>query len=227
MPNNCPLPSFYACQNKLKTRQETIISKYQHLFHKTLPKNKQYWTMCSMQTDEHGIFQQGSELGQVLASNLIQENQFYGVDLNSAYIENNRKAKPDANWFCNDFYKEMYDWAANGKWNPGIIYADLISLKDKAKNRLTEIIELINACGIMDVMLVLNFMANNPHSREQVSIDDCGRIHEEFIVGLNADIGFTKNWIEGWNFSDEYYIYSGTGKKSNTKMITDIFWRKL
>lgn len=225
MPNDCPLPSFYACPNKLRTRQETIISKYQSIFHKTLPPQKQYWTMCSMQTDPSGIFQEGSELGQLITSGLINESQFFGVDINSSYIENNKKAKPNSNWFCNDFYKEMYTHAANKTWNPGIIYLDLISLQDRAKNRLNEIIELINACDIIDVMLVLNFMANNPHSREQINLNECIVKHTQFIEDLIKDKYFMKNWENSWNFEDKFYIYSGTGKKSNTKMITDIFWR--
>lgn len=222
-----PLPSFYACPNKQKARLDTIIDKYKALFGNKIPKTQQYWTMCSMQTDSDGVFQNGSELGQLLKSGILQENQFHGVDIEANYINDNKKAKPKANWHHNDFVNQMR-LAHSEKWfNPAIVYADLLNLKGRAVPKAAEIMYLLTAKGISNVMLVVNIMLNNPHAREQIS-DEKVKTEANAIVKLfEKNRTFRAAWNKGkWDAGQQYYVYGGTGKRSNTKMITFIFYRK-
>ena len=96
--------------------------------------------MCASQTDENGIFQQGSELGQILKENLIEEEQFYGVDTKYEVIQLNKKAKPKANWFHEDFITQMKLSLANKNFNPAIINADLLNLDKLASMKTAELL---------------------------------------------------------------------------------------
>jgi hypothetical protein len=82
----------------------------------TLPDNLRYWTLCNEQPA-----QPTSEIEQ-FASDLhfLKKSQFVGVDLDPAIIARNRKAHPDATWFCGDFL----DVIRNEEFDPGVVHLD-------------------------------------------------------------------------------------------------------
>lgn len=227
MPFEITLPKFYGCPVKKQARQDTIINIYRELFHNSLPKDKQYWTMCSMQTDDKANFQEGSELGQMLSSGLLKEEQFYGVDIVEPYIINNRKAKPNAHWFCKDFLTQMKIAHKEGWYNPAIIFADLLHMKSRASLVASEILLFLESRNIKDVMLVTNIMLTNPHARIQIkeseAIEEANSIVGEFYQWKE----FRMAWREGvWKDYPEYYLYKGTGTRSATRLATFIFYNK-
>jgi hypothetical protein len=129
------LPKFYNCPKKIKARHQTIIAPYKTIFQNSLPQNKQYWTMCSNHSDEQGNFQPHSELGQLLEESLITENQFYGVDIEPNIIQLNKLAKPNVNWINDDFLRAMQKAFKENNFNPGVVNADLISLKHRGSRK--------------------------------------------------------------------------------------------
>ena len=70
----------YTFSKKLTAREETIIKYYRRVFHESLPKEKQYWSMCA-QCAQNGKLIPGTELDQVLKEGLITPDQFHGVDI--------------------------------------------------------------------------------------------------------------------------------------------------
>jgi len=89
---------------KYQARHDTIITPIkQWLGH----VEGEYWTLAGMQVDENGQKNSGSEIEQLLAAGVLTEDQFFGVDYDKDIIEANRKAYPNANWFCGDFFNVL------------------------------------------------------------------------------------------------------------------------
>lgn len=61
----------------------------------SIPEGKGLWSLCNDQTF------QGSEIQQHVASGLITEDQFHGVDSEEKYILANRAMFPYAHWYHN------------------------------------------------------------------------------------------------------------------------------
>lgn len=91
----------------------------------TIPKDKQYWTLCNLQPDGDFVGF-GSEINQILAAGLIsKKSQFHGIDNNLDYILENKKVHPDANFYHGD-WKNVVKFEMADAFNPAIIYFDTI-----------------------------------------------------------------------------------------------------
>jgi len=226
MPFDFPLPKFYACPHKKDSREATIIARYRQYFGKTLPKDKQYWTMCSMQTDDKGVFQEGSELGQMLASGILTENQFYGVDIMEDFITANRNAKPKAHWLRNDFEQQMKIAYKEGWFNPAIVFADLLNMTRAGVQTVSNIMCFLEDKNIHNVMLVANMMITNPHARRQISEAEAVAKAQGVVDAFGKVPEFKHVWRnDTWKAHPEYYLYNGSGNKSTTRLVTYIFYK--
>ena len=220
------LPNFYACPRKHAAREENIGNMYRKYFQDPVPEDEQYWSMCGTH-EKNGVFQQGSELGQLLECNLIKEYQFHGVDIEEEIINRNRESKPEVNWINDDFLHAMKTECIQDNFNPAIINADFISLKEKGSAITSQIMSFITEIKLDHVLLVANIMLTNPHALggkkpEEVKIDP-----DTIVSEFERWNSFQYAWSSGnWSIHPEFYIYNGTGRQSRTIMGTFIFINK-
>jgi hypothetical protein len=83
----------------------------------TLPKSRQYWTLCARQTAHPE-----SEINQLVALGLLTKDQFYGVDRDPAFTDLNRLDHPEAH------FPDAGEWSDIildcDDFNPGLVYLD-------------------------------------------------------------------------------------------------------
>ena len=217
------LPSFYSCPKKQEARQETIINLYHQYFQTSLPKEKQYWTMCGTHGHD-GVFAEGSELGQILHEKLITPDQFFGVDNNPSIIDNNKLSYPGVNWICDDFFVAMKKQNKYFYYNPGIVNADFISMPHKSISITSQIMYFLDDIKCHNVMLISNMMLVNPHDRGGDYIRKTKADSNKVIRLFEKNEIFDTVWRNGnWKIHPENYKYGGTGEKSRTTMGTFIF----
>lgn len=221
------LPRFYSCKKKYQARFQTIIEMYRHYFGRKMPLNRQYWTMCGLNSDDNGNLQKQSELGQMLESGLIIPKQFCGVDINKETISLNKMADKNAHWFNKDFVSQMKIAKKEGWFTPSLINADLINLPQKGVQKIAEIMSFITDCDINNVLLVGNLMLTNPHAKIQISEIEAYRRAKAVPLLLSKQIAFKYAWnSRQWKNYPQCYVYKGTGRKSHTYLATYIFVKK-
>jgi hypothetical protein len=175
--------------------------------------------MCGRLVDELGDINPDSEYNQLIKEELIIPEQFYGVEKIVEFHEGNIKAHPHLNLINGDFFNVMLKYASEKNFNPGIINADVVFMHKKAASYFCDIIELLKQVGANNVMVVLNYMRNNP--RKWKKEYDANALIEEIISN--------RKWhyaSEGLEWSEEVYDYNGDGDGSKTKMCTFLFWRR-
>ncbi len=193
--------TYNGCPKKLEARYETIIKNYRKYFGFKLPKDKQYLTMCATHADENQNILEGTELDQILEENLIDKNQFYGIDIDENIIINNQKAIPEGNWHHGDFYQTLTNLNLKGKLNPGIVNCDYLKMPKDGVSYLARALAFLS--DFDNVMFVGNLILRTRHHycSEQKMIeylDECSQFH----YALES----------GWRLVDETYTYNGTGK---------------
>lgn len=204
---------------KLQARNETIIQSYRNIFNKKcLPKEKQYWTLCSNNVIGNQIAP-NSELDQILKEGLIKPYQYNGVDSNTEIINKNSKLK-FVNWHVGDFYSVLAKNSNLDNFNPGIINCDLISMKYQGTILVSKILSLISNLKIKDIMIITNYILKQRIYKNKP---------EEILKTLYQNDLFKlygSYWkIYGDSESKYMYIYKGSGKNT-TIMGTLIFYCK-
>ena len=212
-----------SCPRKAQARLDTIINPYQELFHKSIPINRQYWTLAGPCYDENGKLGTHSEIWQLTASGLIFTKQYCGVDNGLKIIEKNRIAAPTAKFIHGDFVKSMFIAAEDGTFQPSIIHADFTHLAKTSIVDTSNIIYLVDKLDLSDIMITCNFPYNNPYAGKLTEEID----HTWILKLFENNQRFNSSWNEKWSiypkYYPKYYTYGGTGKNSNTTMITFIF----
>lgn len=218
----------YTRPRKLNCRHSTIIDFYRTVSgNKTIPKDKQYWTMCNKCVDGGEVFPK-SELDQIIKSELITLNQFYGVDNNEEVINNNRTLKYDVgDWIHNDFYLAMTEADYNGTFNPAIINFDTTSMTKTNLKNIGKLLWFLQETGYSDVLIVCNNILRILYQ---------GTKPEDFDVNVNVIEGLSNTTLGEIVLNDpnlmvspECYTYRGGGGAKNIKstiMGTVCFWRK-
>lgn len=208
----------YISNNKTKARQVTIIDNYMTLFNSpSLPLEKQYWTICANNSDiENSQILEGSELSQVLQSNLISCNQFYGIDTDSEIIAINQNIIPQCTWICGDFYETLVAYNNTNYFNPGIINCDYLKSTNYGVSYFAKILSFLSDNNISDVMLVCNL------------IEKAYRFHfsdEVYKNKLETNPLISNAFRHGWKISSKIYKYYGNFSE-RTKMATIVFYKK-
>jgi len=197
---------------KVESRRQTVILPYRQHFQQRLPLDQQYWTMCGAHFDRNGESIQG-ELGQLLKEGLIEPEQFHGVDRESEIINHNIALHPDVRWHLGDFRQVMEQAAIDNAFNPGIINYDGVMQVRLGSRYLKSIMQLVDHNAPKPVLLVANFLMNNPYCLTGV------RDAIEIIRELEKVYIFPDHWsLQPW-----CYVYFGTGNKSRTWMCSLVF----
>jgi hypothetical protein len=195
---------------KFISRSETIISIYRKFFGNSIPKDKQYWSICGQQNKDDK-----SEISQMINDKLIEEKQFYGVDIDKGIIEFNKKEYPNANWYCNDFYRQL---TLVKDLNPAIVNCDFISYPDRAIQYYSDVLNLLSEHK--DLIVIGNMVTS--HQRFSYRDRDIDFIMEK----LNKCHAFQcAIYKADWKLYPEYYTYKGADEKSRTTMSTIVLYK--
>ena len=207
--------TYESCPKKHKARQETIILPYRQHFGQSIPKDKQYITLCATHHDDNKKLLKGSELHQLLEAKLITIDQFVGIDYDEEIIRENREAIPDASWDFGDLYKTLIELGNNGKLNPAIVNCDLLQMPKAGTVEVAKIMALLSSFD--DIMLISNCILKNRGRRcSQNEMVHYLYRHEQFKFALQC----------GWKLHDnKSYGYHGTGK-DYTDMGSVVFYRQ-
>lgn len=210
----------WSCPKKQNARNETIILPYREHFSQSLPKDKQYWTMCGQCATPDGNPLSGSEFSQLVKAELILPEQFVGVELEANIHKLNVKAYPDLNFINNDFYSAMVNAESRGEFNPGIVNADLPRTPDGGYGLISKIMAFLT-----DTTDELLFIANFILRMRYYSTKD-----GDYVLNkLNGCPQFKYAMSEGnWELvKNGYYEYNGAGNTGNrTYMGSLVFVKK-
>src|SRR5208337_4985112 len=83
----------YENEQKFKAREENVRLYRSLSGHRSIPKNKQYWTLSSLQSTEPT-----SEINQLVSVGLLTKDQFWGIDHNEKLVLRNRQNHPEAHF---------------------------------------------------------------------------------------------------------------------------------
>ena len=216
-------------EKKIDSREQGIILSYHESFGRdSIPEDKQYWTMCGAYFNETTKEKLHGELGQLTDVGLIKPEQFHGVDCEEVTIKDNLEAYPDINWHHGDFKEVMGQAAYENRFDPAIINYDGVMQPEFGAKYLKSIMKFVDHNVKGELMLVANFMVNNPHSKQRLEeayiINEAKSIADEFEQ--SNDFKFV--WSDpSWNVLNDgehikFYLY----RTSETNMASYIFWRK-
>ena len=200
------------CPSKNKAREYSIIETYRQYFYNQLPLEKEYWCTCGQSFNDQLI--PGCELEQMVSSNLIQPEQFRGVDRDKEVIESNKQYL-EAQWFCGDFIEQI----KSNPFNPGIIDCDIVMIKN-ASIYLSRLLRYLTECDISDVLVVANIMLSNPYTGVSINGD-------KIIEELSSIESFKYSQsITNWKLHPVRFIYSGENFGKKTELGSFIFVSK-
>jgi len=198
---------------KTESRNQAIVLTYRKHFGQSLPNDKQYWTMCGAYYDANNNPIRG-ELGQLLKNRLIKEHQFFGVDKEEEIISKNKTIYPNINWILGDFKETMEVHSINGNFNPAIINYDGVMGHEYGAKYLKKIMKFLDCNANEPLLLVANFILNNPYKQRSKISDG---------IDVMRELKRIYTFPIHWKLNPQYYIYNGTGKRSRSYMGTFIF----
>ena len=207
--------------SKVESRLYSVIKPYRQLTgRRSLPADKQYWTMCGAhyEVKDDGIQAARGEMGQLVDSGLITSSQWRGVDRESVVVENNKRLYPETQWFCGDFKEQLVQACVRGKFNPGIINYDGVMGPKFGLSYLRSIMLLIDANVTGELFMSANFVLRSPY-RKDLSFDPMK------VVSTLVD----KYYVvpDHWTIVPRFWHYrGGASKSSQTRMGTFIFVKK-
>ena len=206
-------------KGKKKTdARKYFIDYYRKYFNvNRIPESAQYWTISGQCTTKTGNKNHESEIGQILKEKLISEKQFHGVDIDKEIVASNQNAFPNANWFCGDFYRTLYEASGNENFSPAIVNADTLYMPENAANYAVSLMSTLSYCP-NEVMLVVNMILKYQNIKRKNY--DVEYFREQFN---NVRVAPTVLSRASWILPHECYSYNGTGDDSRTRMGTVIF----
>lgn len=200
----------WSCNKKHRARVKTIYSTYRSLFGKSLPENKQYWSMCGLCANEDGPMH-GCELEHTLVSGIINPHQFHGVEIDEDRYNSN-KLCPIGNWYHGDFYETMLHAHSKKVFDPAIVNIDTMQMPKKAAAYVGDILSLLSVCS-GKILVIANVVLKSRYYKSS----------GEFAVQeLEKYAQYAWN-VADWKFHNYYYEYPGTGRYSKTIMASFIF----
>lgn len=145
------MTSRYQCQGltKFDVRELTLIQPFKKFIGDKLPEGKGYWSICCEVLDNPL-----SELNQLVNSGLMTPQQYHGVDYDEGFIEGNATRHPDANFFAGAFAHTIVSEPEFS--NATLIYFDTTKTITNELPRLIDILTIVVARDIKDVLIVFN-----------------------------------------------------------------------
>jgi hypothetical protein len=209
------------CPRKATARQQTIIDIYKELFQKSLPYNKQYWTLAGPCYDNKGKLGTNSEIWQLTAAGLIFARQYHGIDNSEEIIRKNKLAAPGANFYHGDFVSQLQVAAESGNFNPGVINCDFTKMIKASSVDVGNVMNLLDRFKIRDTLVIVNVPVNNPYQGKLKPDTDTSALMQEAWETLTKNQRFNAAWnSEYCKLYPSGYVYQGTGKNSKTTMMT-------
>lgn len=198
-------PAFHANEQKTKAREQVVVAYQKITGQHSIPKDRNYWTLCSWQPNSRG-----AEIIQLVSCGLLDKSQFCGVDYDlkdEGIIKFNKENHPEANWFRGDWLEVIDEHYEH--FRPALIYLDYTrTVKSAQAHRC--VARTMNMCP-SGTVLAANLMLSDGHSRRRFTPD-------LLIKNLNSYLVYPQDW----QCFSVYYAY----KMSRTEMGTYIFWRK-
>jgi len=195
-------PEYCEKEHKLEARAENAAIFRRVMGVDSIPKDREYWTLCNKQS-----LDEGSEIMQMERLGILNKCQFHGVDRDFEIIQQNKIWHPEAHWHN----KEWLD-AINDEFNPSMIYLDMTSFAG-----FSVAIELIARTMFKcppNTLLLANTMLNDPRSRRTFDA-------AKSIKGIEKKVPPSE--LKKWNLKVENYTYSATGR---TTLLTQILHKK-
>lgn len=193
---------------KVNYRYDAVISPYQSFFGQSLPKNKQYWTLCGAHFDEHGPMQEGSEFLQLTESKLITPQQFHGVDREDSIIKENQQIHPEATWHCGDAIEAVKAAILRKNFNPAIFHFDGVNETQVTAEYVARLFRMFDDFVPDELLFVITLVMKNPYRPDKETHGN------EFVEELLKHYEPPTHW----RLLDTYYWYGGAGTRSNTVM---------
>lgn len=196
-------PEYNKSIHKIRARAENVAAFKRITGLQSIPKGREYWTLCNNQPPE-----QGSEIVQLQDLGFLKKEQFHGVDRDSGIIYRNKLWHPEAHWYEGD-WNEVIE---NAEFNPSLVYLDATSFADHE-------IAMNLTVGTMllcpdETVLIVNVMANDPRSSKKFD-------KNKLVDRLGYKVPSME--LAKWSTTVENYEYSATGI---TLMISYIFHKK-
>ncbi len=197
----------FSTTEKQLSRYETIISPYREFFGRSLPAEKQYWTLSAQCSEDGGLISE-SEFNQILEEGLIQPDQFHGVDTDREAVIQNKKIG-----FGNFHHGDIYSVMANFRGlNPGVVNLDLLRTFETEKELIKKMFLLLS--GYTDFIFNINVL----FSSHRVSYRD----PQDILRVLGSDPDFYRTFTKyDWGRHLVVYPYKGIGPR--TKMVSLTF----
>ena len=205
----------YSCPKKLISRKETIILPYREYISKSLPANKQYWSMSARCIDDNGQLIPNCEMDQMVKERLITPDQFHGVDMRSHLYQANIKSKVGGHWYNNDFRSAMVKEYNRGNFNPGIVNVDSLYMPNRGVVDFGNIMSFLSSIkGLNGVLLIGNFILR----QRKVTC-----IPNSIFEDLKSILNITFKQCQ-WQSNFRVYTYNGSGTCKRTWMGSCIFY---
>ena len=166
-------PVYHDRLPKIEARQFVIKAYRWFTKRRSIPSDRNYWTLCNNQPDA-----EGTEIVQMLRAGLLKRSQFYGVDRDidgAGIIEKNRLAHPQAHWFKGewlDIIDEHYD-----EFRPALVYFDSTQTPQTIYPDLTATMNLCPA----GTVLVATIIMMNPRNGDAFNPDDVMPTHNPYL----------------------------------------------
>lgn len=197
----------YNSSQKIKARSENIAVFRKLTGQQSVPKHRQFWTLCNRQPQNDR-----AEIMQLVNSGFLTKEQFHGVDRDEEIIKNNAIWHPTANWHYGDWMEVVQSFVRLDQFNPAMVYLDTTSFADHfiASNMVLGTMMLCPP----NTLLLANLMLNDPRSSNR--FDPTKLIH-------NINHQIPPQEISKWRREVINYRYNITGK---TEMQTYILFRE-
>lgn len=201
-------PDFDQSESKYQSRKEIIRTYRKITGHHSIPTGQQYWCLCGNQSKTNR-----SEIKQLIKSQLIEIEQFHGVDISEEKIKRNSASYPKAQWYPGEWTEILEEQLIKGSFNPALINLDTMNIA--SKNPATKITAATMELCPPGTVLAVNVMLSNPHNGTEFYLD-------EFIKSLRENLNSYQILL--WNsFKQKVMTYSSTGQ---TLMGTYFFRKK-
>ena len=116
-----------------------------------LASDVQYWALCGRQ--KIGTL---TEFPHLLSDGFLTANQFYGVDRETAIIEEARAQFPDAHWFNGELIDVIRQHFSD--FNPGYIHLDSMNMVEAATKLLSDVMYCIEQSQVKKCMVTINLI---------------------------------------------------------------------
>ena len=193
----------WGSRSKITYRDDCIIKPYRQYYQrKSIPCNRQYWTMCGNHITNTDTIRVGAELPHLLDRGLFTAKQFVGVDNGDGIISNNARCIPQSTWIHGDFVETLHEC---DDFRPAIIHIDTVSMSTNAWFILDGTIRRVQYCS-WPVMVTINVIAKRWMDKRE---SDGSEIINKLMAGLPSR----------WSICQRLYKYTGVLSSSRTRML--------